>query len=71
MRIPTSKPTPAYVGESPGDFPRILTGTWKDPDAWKIENYLAAGGYEGLKKAHANWRIRPSRCVSSMTLKAK
>jgi NADH-quinone oxidoreductase subunit F len=51
VKIPALKPTPAYFGDSPGDFPRILTGTWKDPDAWTIESYLKSGGYEGLKKA--------------------
>ena len=51
MSAQTRKPTPVFVGETPGDFPRILTGTWKDPDSWTIESYLKAGGYEGLKKA--------------------
>lgn len=29
----------------------VLTANWADDFAWKLENYLKRGGYEGLKKA--------------------
>ncbi|MGL4831244.1 MAG: NADH-quinone oxidoreductase subunit NuoF [Propionibacteriaceae bacterium] len=29
----------------------VLTANWADEQAWKIDNYIARGGYEGLKNA--------------------
>src|SRR5579859_5082437 len=46
------------------DFPKILTSTWGNPDAWKYEAYAEAGGYTALKKALKD--LKPEEVVNEV-----
>ncbi len=48
---PKLAPTAAPFYDAPGDFPRVLTATWKNPESWTMEVYLESGGYQALEKA--------------------